>query len=579
MKAITNCLVTLLIAAALGGCGGGGGSTTTGTDAATVSSAPTSGSTTPSTFNALAIPPLLTGTSVNGTTTFDLTLATASKQFMTGAATATYGYNGNAFWGPTVVMNKGDVVQMQVKNTLAEDTTTHWHGLLVPGEVDGGPHQVVAAGSTWLTNPFTVKNQAATFWYHPHMHGTTQKQLTLGAGGFIIVKDAEEAVLNLPRTYGTDDIPLMLTSRRFITTNGVANQFQYTTTAYGDYMLTNGTMNAEVALPKQLVRLRILNGETERDYNLGFSDNRTFYVIGNDGGLLNAPVAVTRLIMAPGERYEIMVSFAGDAVGSSLDLKSYNGPDSGLSFGYAGLENATSGEFGSLLNYTTFTVLHINVGAATANAVTALPSTLASNTYLTAADAIKVRTLNITATAPGAPFTFDGLGYSMDRIDQAVTAGATEAWTISAGSIFSHSFHIHGVQFKIVGRNGKASEVKSYEQGWKDTIYLPIRESLTFVARFNETASASYPFMYHCHMTNHEDGGLMGQFTVGATQTASRISATITALLNSDICRTDRSRRVSVRVAAKQSRLARSDAWLRPISRLTLVSAGVQDWF
>ena len=576
MRAITSRLAILLVAAAVGGCGGGGGggSTTTGTDAATVLSPPPSSSTTPSTFNALAIPPLLTGTSVNGTTTFDLTLASASKQFVAGAATATYGYNGNAFWGPTIVMNKGDVARMQVKNTLTEDTTTHWHGLLVPGEVDGGPHQIVAAGSTWLTNPFTVKNHAATYWYHPHMHGTTQKQLTLGAGGFIIVKDAEEAALNLPRTYGTDDIPLMLTSRRFTTTNGAANQFQYTTTAYGDYLLTNGTMNAEVTLPRQFVRLRILNGETERDYNLGFGDNRTFYVIGNDGGLLNAPVAVTRLIMAPGERYEIMASFAGDAVGSSLDLKSFNGPDSGLSFGYAGFENATSGEFGSLLNYTTFPVLHINVGAATANAVTALPSTLASTTYPTAADAGKTRTLNITATAPGVPFTFDGLGFNMDRIDQAVTAGATETWTISAGSIFSHSFHIHGVQFKIVARNGKASEVKSYEQGWKDTIYLPIRESLTFVARFSETASAAYPFMYHCHMTNHEDGGLMGQFTVGATQTASGISATITALLNSDICRADRSRRVSGRVTANRTWLTDGDAWLKPISRLIAVRTG-----
>jgi bilirubin oxidase len=438
----------------------------------------------------------------------------------------------------------------------------------------------VAAGSTWLTNTFTIKNQAATYWYHPHMHGTTQKQLTLGAGGFIIVKDAEEAALNLPRTYGTDDIPLMLTSRRFTTTNGVANQFQYTTTAYGDYMLTNGTMNAEVTLPKQYVRLRILNGETERDYNLGFSDNRSFYVIGNDGGLLNAPVAVTRLIMAPGERYEIMVNLAGEAIGTTLDLKSFNGPDSGLSFGYAGLENATSGEFGSLLNYTTFTVLHINVGAATANAVTALPPTLANNVYLTAADATKTRTLNITATGPGAPFTFDGLGYNMDRIDQAVTTGATEAWTVSAGTIFSHSFHIHGVQFKIVARNGQASEVKSYEQGWKDTIYLPIRESLTFVARFNETASASYPFMYHCHMTNHEDGGLMGQFTVSSTQTASTLGATITALLKSDICRTDRGSRGSARVASNRSRLTDSDAWLKPISRaIAIPRGGLQNGF
>lgn len=253
-------------------------------------------------LNPLWIPPILAGTSAGGVTTYDLRLASSSAALMPGEPTATYGYNGEGFWGPTVIMNTGDVVRVSLQNALAEMTTTHWHGLLVPGPVDGGPHQMIAAGETWTTDEFTVKNNAATYWYHPHMHELTQKQLTLGAGGLIIIRDAEEAALALPRTYGVDDIPLVLTSRRFNTTNGIANQFQFVRTAYGDYALANGTINAQVTLPKQFVRVRILNAEIERDYNLGFSDNRTFYVIGSDGGLLGAPVPVRRLIMAPGER-------------------------------------------------------------------------------------------------------------------------------------------------------------------------------------------------------------------------------------------------------------------------------------
>jgi FtsP/CotA-like multicopper oxidase with cupredoxin domain len=85
---------------------------------------------------------------------------------------------------------------------------------------------------------------------------------------------------------------------------------------------------------------------------------------------------------------------------------------------------------------------------------------------------------------------------------------------VGAGSLISHSFHIHGVQFRIVARSGDPAKVKPWEQGWKDTLYLPIGETVTFVTRFGETADASYPFMYHCHMINHEDEGLMGQFTV-----------------------------------------------------------------
>jgi len=506
----------LSTSAVLMACGGGssGTSTSTATGTSTVPTT-TPGTTGGTAYNTLWIPQLLSGTTAAGVTTYELVLAASSVQFQTGAKTATYGYNGNDFWGPTLVMKKGSQARMQVKNTLSEDTTTHWHGMLVPGPVDGGPHQIVAAGATWLTETFTVKNNAATYWYHPHMHEMTQKQLTLGAGGFIIVQDDAEAALNLPRTYGADDIPLILTSRRFTTTNGVANQFQYTLTAYGDYMLTNGVMDAQVTLPKQLVRLRILNGEIERDYNLGFGDGRTFYVIGNDGGLLSSPVGVTRLVMAPGERYEILVNLSGDAVGSAIDLKSYNGADAGLSFGFAGLEPATAGEFGSLLNNKTFNILRINVTAATANAVTAVPTTLVSNTFPAAADATQSRTLAITATGPGAPFTFNNVGFSMNTINQTVALGATESWTVNGGNIFGHSFHIHGVQFKIVSRNGSSSSaVKAYEGGWKDTFFVPLNETVTFVAKFEDVADSKFPYMYHCHMVNHEDAGLMGQFVV-----------------------------------------------------------------
>ena len=87
-------------------------------------------------------------------------------------------------------------------------------------------------------------------------------------------------------------------------------------------------------------------------------------------------------------------------------------------------------------------------------------------------------------------------------------------WTVNGGNIFGHSFHIHGVQFKIVSRNGNPNAVKAYESGWKDTFYVPLNETVSFVAKFDEAADTSYPYMYHCHMVNHEDLGLMGQFVV-----------------------------------------------------------------
>lgn len=453
-------------------------------------------------YNALWIPDTLSGT------TFNLTIKDSFAQLRPGNQTITGGVN-NKFWGPTLIIQKGDTVHMNVTNKLNDSTTIHWHGMHLPAVMDGGPHQVIPPGTLW--QPYwKVTNLAGTYWYHPHLHEMTLEHISKGIGGFIIVRDAAESALALPRTYGVDDIPLVLTSRRY----DASNQFETNNVAYGDYMLTNGVPAAEVSLPKQYVRLRILNAEIERGYNLGFSDNRTFYVIGNDGGLLNAPVAVTRVKVMVGERVEIMVDLSNINIGSSIDLKAFN---SGQAFGFPGGEPATSGQFGSLLNNIDFTVLHINAIAATSGAITAVPATLANNTYWTANDATVTRNLAITDGQPGPggkPFSFDSTPFVLTNINKTVHLNDIEKWTVTNNNVFGHTFHIHDVQFKIVARNGNASGVGAYESGWKDVMSVPVNESVTFVAKFDDYADLKHPFMYHCHFANHEDDGMMGQFVV-----------------------------------------------------------------
>jgi bilirubin oxidase len=164
------------------------------------------------------------------------------------------------------------------------------------------------------------------------------------------------------------------------------------------------------------------------------------------------------------------------------------------------------------LNNTTFNVLHINVSKATSGAVTSLPTQLAHNTYWTAGDATNTRAIAITDKGPGTPFTFNNAGYDMATINQTVVLNTIEKWTITNGQTFGHSFHIHDVQFKIISRS--SGTVPATEQGWKDTFFIRINESVSFVAKFDDFASTMHPFMFHCHMANHEDGGLMGQFLV-----------------------------------------------------------------
>ena len=506
--------------------------------------------TTSQTYNPLIIPDIMTGT------TFNLALNQTSKKFpaLPGSsttlgtnATTTMGYNGALMWGPTLIMNKGDYVQLNVQNNLDQSaspllrtttTTVHWHGLHIPAIMDGGPRQVIPGGTTWSPS-FTVMNDAATYWYHPHLHVATQEQLTLGAGGFIIVRDPAEAALGLPRTYGVDDIPLALTSRRFLT---ASNQFSFnqyaenggTTSSldnYGDTILINGTHVPQVSLPKQYVRLRILNAEIQRGYNLGFSDNRIFYVIANDQGLLNAPVAVTRMFLMVGERVEILVDMTADT--ASFELKAYN---SGQTFGFPSQEGPAGGsnptgnagpENGSRLNNSDFNLLHINPVTATAGAITTLPGALASNTYWTAGNVTNTRTIAVTGGNPttvngitsSTGFSFDSSSYSPSYFNHTINLNAIERWNVSGGNIFGHSLHIHDIKFNIISRSGGTQVTSNglaapYESGWKDTVYIPRGETVGLLMKFDDFASNVNPYMFHCHFMNHEDGGMMGQFLV-----------------------------------------------------------------
>lgn len=460
-------------------------------------------------YNNLWIPDTLSGTN------FNLTIKDTFAQLRPGNQTITGSVNNSRFWGPTLIFNKGTTVHLNVRNKLNDSTTLHWHGMHLPAVMDGGPHQVIPTGTLW--QPYwKVTNNASTYWYHPHLHNMSMSHITKGIGGFIIVRDAYEAKLALPRKYGIDDIPIALTSRNYDKSNQFTMTDNLKISEYGDYMLTNGTPNAQVSLPKQYVRLRILNAEIERGYNLGFSDNRTFYIIANDGGLLNAPVAVTRVKLMVGERIEIMVNLGSDAVGSSLDLKAFN---SGQVFGFPGAEPQQSGLNGSILNNKDFPVLHINVTATTASPIKSVPTVLANDVYWTSTDATVTRTVTVTAgSGVGlSEFYFDKTAFTLKNINKTVNLNAIEKWTVVNNNIFSHSFHIHDVDFKIVARNGVATAVGSHESGWKDTYYIPRGENATFVAKFDDYADAIHPYMYHCHFSNHEDGGMMGQFVVKGT--------------------------------------------------------------
>ena len=209
--------------------------------------------------NPLVIPPSMTGT------TFNLNIQNGTQNFYGNIATPTYGING-VWMAPTLIVNKGDSVTLNVQNNLPVRTTIHWHGLHIAAMNDGGPHQIINAGTSW--NPsFKIRNNASTFWYHPHGEGQTEKHVTNGLAGMFIVRDSTEATLNLPRTYGLDDVPLVVQTRSFDVLQQIAIATDMDTAIF-----INGTLNPFLDAPAQVLRFRILNGSSIRTFNFGFSN-------------------------------------------------------------------------------------------------------------------------------------------------------------------------------------------------------------------------------------------------------------------------------------------------------------------
>ncbi len=453
-------------------------------------------------YNSLLIPDILTGPN------FNLVMKDTFKQFKPGQQTITGGINGN-FWGPTLIFNQGDSVFLNVENNTNDSTTLHWHGMHLPAVMDGGPHQVIPPGAIW--RPYwKVRNNAGLYWFHPHLHEMTMEQVIAGLGGLIIVRDPIESALSLPRTYGVDDIPLVITDRTFNSSN------QFSIEPYGDTVLANGTLNASQNVPAQIVRLRVLNGAIERSFNLGFSDNRNFKVIGTDGGLLDAPVTVSRYLLSAGERVEILVDF-GSQSGTNVNLKAFN---STLANSIPGGENFQNGPFGNTLGRRDFNILNLNVVSQTSNPITTIPSTLTTNVFPNEADAALTRVITLSDSAgvtnpvilgPNA-FILEHKLFDINYNNHTVNLNDTEIWELKSTSVFAHPFHIHDVEFKILTRNGVAPSAS--EAGWKDVVLVKSNETVRFIAKFDDFADAAHPFMYHCHIALHEDEGMMGQFVV-----------------------------------------------------------------
>ncbi len=467
--------------------------------------------------NPLKIPALLEGTPGARGKIFELSAGAGKSEFLPGVSTPTLGING-AYLGPTIRCRAGERVTLRVKNTLTEPTTLHWHGLHIPARHDGGPHQVVEPGATWEPS-FEIKQKASLCWYHSHLLGRTGEQVLRGLAGLFLIEDEESRSLHLPSDYGVDDIPLVIQDRRFNRDGSFDYLSAMTDTMMGykgNVILVNGTVDPHFVVRRQRTRARVLNASNSRIYTLGRDDGAELLVIGSDGSLLERPVRQRRVRLGPGERVELLLDMQTN---QSVRLMSYPDPVTTGAMGPGMMMG------GMAANTETLPIIELRAAQLEATDLS-LPERLIRVPSWTSAQAVRTRTFTLDMPmmgmmgmggmmgrrAMGGSMGINGRSMSMSRIDVKVPLGSIEIWEIQNATALTHSFHIHDIQFRVLDRDGNPPLPN--ELGLKDTVLVNPGSAVRVIAEFADFADAEHPYMYHCHILEHEDAGMMGQFVV-----------------------------------------------------------------
>lgn len=463
----------------------------------------------------LPIPRLIDAGSLENSA-IDLALQASVHDFGNGGQSQTFGI-GQSYLGPVVRVRSGQVVPFSITNGIGETTTLHWHGLHIPGDVDGGPHQEIAPGEVWRPE-VPIDQPASTNWFHAHTHGRTARQTYKGMTGIMLVEDEDSLAADLPKSYGVDDFTVVLQDKSFDVNGRLTYEVSEETLEdgfQGESLVVNGALAPVFQeVPKGLVRLRLLNACNARFLKVALNDSQPFHVIASDGGFLASAEMVSEISMSPGERYEILVDMAKlEALDLVVAFDSGGDGEGFFSWLFGGSSQRVA--------------LSLRQDPSQSGMQASLPNHLANLDPVDVRDVrvrrsfsldmaeggdLAVLAANWGNVCGGAGMGINGRPMSMDHINFSSRLGQAEIWKITAGQQV-HPFHIHGCSFRILRQEGSAPP--AYASGWKDMVAVGEGVSEVLV-RFNHPATEEFPYMYHCHILEHEDCGMMGQFTVVA---------------------------------------------------------------
>jgi FtsP/CotA-like multicopper oxidase with cupredoxin domain len=434
----------------------------------------------------LAHPPILRNASTSpGTVEVTLTAAATRYSFKPGASTEVFAYNGS-FPGPTLEANEGDRVIVHFRNDLPEPTTIHWHGIHLPVSQDGSPFDPVPAGGR-RDYTFTIpRGTAGTYWYHPHLHHRTGYQIAKGLVGAIVVRAPDDP---LPKTM-TERL-LVLTDQRFAADGSIdlpapttlAGRIDEENGREGDVLFVNGQVLPTLSIrPNEVQRWRVINASAARVYRLSIKGQSMLHV-GSDGGLFEKPIEVSDIVLANAERVELLVRGSG-AAGTRTTLQA-------LPYDRY-IPQTRPKDWNQARD-----LVAIQTTREAPAAPLTIPSTLRRVPQL---DTTRVTARRTVTFSQG---MINNRHFDMSRVDFTTKLGATEIWTVENLVGMDHPFHMHGFQFQVIERDGVPETYRS----WKDAVNVRKQRTVRFIVRFDDFPGK---WMFHCHILNHEDQGMMG---------------------------------------------------------------------
>jgi len=397
-----------------------------------------------------------------------------------GRRVSTLVYNGQ-FPGPTLRMKAGDDLRVGLVNNSGGGTNLHTHGFHVSpsGFGDNVLHHLDPGGQWDVTIDTPDDMAAGLYWYHAHNHGDAEAQVTGGLAGAVIVVGPLDEV---PGVAGLPERLLMIQASQFDEAGQMVPVADQTTESVTRYV--NGELNPVIRMrPGEVQRWRIANIQANDFMELSLDDHQLLQIAA-DANPFDEVVAQDSIVMAPANRVEVLVEA-----------------------GQPGTYTLRAGSFGGSAEAVLATLV---VEGETIQAAP-LPTTLLPFEDLRQATVDKTRTVTFSNHDQTGWAVIDGRPFDPGRVDQTIELGALEEWTIVNDSDFWHPFHIHTNDFQVVAIGGQPYDAHSYQ----DTVSLPPNSSVTFRIPFNEFPGKA---VYHCHILNHEDLGMMAVFEVAPPQ-------------------------------------------------------------